>query len=468
MDFILKTRFYQYFLQLTVKEKGEFLLFLESELHNKQKKLPALLNIYNAVSSNTLTISSKSELFNRLFEGEQFDWQKVHYLNSYLLKALENYVAWKKWRNDSWSQNLYGARAFEGKPNTQFIQKKIAKSQKQLDNQTIRDAQYFRRSFEGAWVQNQNFIENGQLSKLNLQNLSNNLDISFVAEKLKTACLLLSHQAIAKTEYDTGLLDTLLIQLPQSDLLNYPAIAIYYYAYLSLLSPDKDEDFIKLKILVEEQIQNFSLKEAMDIYRLAINNCIRRINLGKKEYIAQVFDLYKSGLQKGVYLNNGQMPLRTYSNIIGSGLRLKEYEWVYRFIYEYKDVLPKKSREPFFSYNLAKYHFELKNYDEAMQLLLKMEYDDLLHNLTARTMLSQMYYELGELKVLDSHLSSFKVYLIRKKVLGYHKENYQRFIVYLNKIIQVNRFDKEEVLNLKNEIAETKIVAEKDWLWSQL
>ncbi len=449
-------------------ELRELTDYINSPVHNKHEKVISLFDYYRPLLGKSEFKIEKEALFYHFFPEEDYDWQKIHYLNSYLVKIVEDYISWKNWKEQNRIQQYYLAKAYQDKGMEKSFDRVVTKIQLNLNNNPLRDALFFRENYLVEWESSHFSIKKGKVQNLNLQNLSDSLDLSFIAEKIKMACLLLSHQAVSKTDYETGLLDPLLSTLDAGHYLDQPAIAIYYYAYKSLKNPEDDLFFQKLKDLVKEEIQLFSREEATDIYRLAINNCIRRINLGKKEYIGEVFDLYKSGLKEEVYLNEGQMPLRTYSNIIGSGLRLKEFDWVFKFIYDYKEYLPKKSREPFFSYNLAKYYFELKDYKKAMQLLLQMEYDDLLHNLTAKTMLAQMYYELSEWTTLDNLLSSFKIYIYRKKVLGYHKENYLKFISFTQKLIQVNRYDKEQVAKLKSEILNTKITAEKEWLLLQV
>ncbi|MFT4665437.1 MAG: hypothetical protein ACI8YQ_002556 [Polaribacter sp.] len=60
-----------------------------------------------------------------------------------------------------------------------------------------------------------------------------------------------------------------------------------------------------------------------------------------------------------------------------------------------------------------------------MQLLTKVEYDDLFLNLGSKLILLKIYFETKEWDALDSLLSSFKIFLYRKTVMEYHKDNYQ-------------------------------------------
>jgi hypothetical protein len=123
-----------------------------------------------------------------------------------------------------------------------------------------------------------------------------------------------------------------------------------------------------------------------------------------------------------------------------------------------------KYREDSFSFNLAKLYVEQKDYKKAMPLLVQTKYDDLLHNLGAKTMLAKMYYELSEWNALDNLLESFKMYVARKKDIGYHKENYMNIIFFFKKITKINPYDKEELKELENQIIDTEILTEREWL----
>jgi len=143
-------------------------------------------------------------------------------------------------------------------------------------------------------------------------------------------------------------------------------------------------------------------------------------------------------------------------------------DWVDNFIHEYKEALPKKYRESTFSFNRGRLEYKRKNYDEAMQLLQKAEYRDLLNNLISKTYLLKIYFELGEFTLLESHLDTMKVFIRRKKVIGYHQTNLSNIVRYTKKIITTNLYDKEKKAKLRKEIEVEEILTEKKWLLEQL
>ena len=179
----------------------------------------------------------------------------------------------------------------------------------------------------------------------------------------------------------------------------------------------------------------------------------------------EAFDIYRIGMEVEVFLQDGIMSPRTYSNIVMSGLRAKAHEWIFDFIFTYKSALPEKQREGFFNYNLAQLYYSKKDYEKAMPLLQMMEYEDVLLTCLGKILLAKMQFELRETEPLVSHLQSFKTYVKRKKMLGYHRDSSLNFIQFTNKLLHESNGRKEK---LAEEIRNTQIVAEKKWLLEQM
>ena len=83
-------------------------------------------------------------------------------------------------------------------------------------------------------------------------------------------------------------------------------------------------------------------------------------------------------------------------------------------------------------------------------------------------MLLKIYFELKEFTLLESHLDTMKVFIRRKKVIGYHQTNYLNIVRFTKKILTTNLFDKSKKTKLREEIENEKILTEKEWLLEQL
>jgi len=285
------------------------------------------------------------------------------------------------------------------------------------------------------------------------------LDVKIMSEKLKHACLEFSHNKVFKTSYKGKFIDEILATIQSSpQLLSYPALSVYYYGY-KIQQPDgiHHNDYYKLREAVGQYASLFSTPEQRSFYLMAINYCIEQINKGNSEFIRELFNIYKEGLKEKTFIENGVLSTVTYSNISSLALRLKEYDWIEQYVEEYTPYLEEQYRENFKEFTLAKLSFEQGAYEEAMQLLSQFESKHILLTLNARTMLLKIYYEQDEVDALESLLDSFRIFLKRKEIIGYHKAIYQNIIKYTRKLVRLDPFDKQkrEVLRIETDDATT-------------
>ena len=131
-------------------------------------------------------------------------------------------------------------------------------------------------------------------------------------------------------------------------------------------------------------------------------------------------------------------------------------------------MIDSRYREGNFNYNLARLFFRRNNYEQAMQHLRLVDERDLLVHLGTKVLLLKIYYERNEYDALTSLLSSFSVMLNRKKVLSYHKKNYQNIIRFTNRLLHLKPGDQKAYENLKLDIEQAKVLGQREWLLEQL
>ena len=85
-----------------------------------------------------------------------------------------------------------------------------------------------------------------------------------------------------------------------------------------------------------------------------------------------------------------------------------------------------------------------------------------------KTLTAKIFFESDEFEVLLSHLDAMGQFIRRKKVMGYHQDNFQNFISFLKRIVETPDFKKENRKFLKEEIEQVKAVAERRWLLKQI
>ncbi len=452
----------------TKKDWHWFEKFISSPLFNKNNVLIQWFLLLKQQKSKNAPISEKIIGLPAVQNSKEV--ANLHHTSNYFLKSIETYLSWEEWQNDEMEQLLYLLTACRKRNLERHFKEVHLRLERQMEKEPIRNPQFYRFKYRMAFEEHEQSMEAGRAGAEQLQALSDWQDVAFVAEKLKNGCILLSRRKVLNTSFEMGLLPSVL-QFVQDrpDLLQYKAIAVYYYGYMALSEPQEESHFFALKGLLKALNIQFPIHELRNIYLLAVNFCINRINLRQDQYLRELLDLYQAGILAEVFIENGHISRFTYTNITLLALRMKEYNWVQHFIETYKHRLPESQRQGTHAFVQARYLCEIGDYDHAMPLLQTMDFDDILHNLMAKTMLLRMYYETGAFMALESLLASFTTYLRRKRqIADQQKTAYFNTIRFVRKLIALRPGNKKERMALKTEIAGTALVAEKDWLMERV
>ena len=457
-----KSKLYQLLDQFDAKTRLRLRLFLQSPYYNRNTNVLELFDlIIDAINQNSEI--TKEIAFNRLFLSTTYSDLKMRRLMNDLLNLTESFLIIESNENQPIQQKinlLKRYRELRLAKHSNFVLNQI----KNLFNRFVyRNANYHQLSSQLHYEEYLNIQSDPRKSTQQLQRVSDSLDLAFLCSKLKHACYMASKTTLYNKEYDLGLLRVVLPYIEHHQLTSIPAIALYYNAYRAFTESDDEIYFNKLRTTTLDYGHLFPQEEIQELYLLSINYCVLSLNKGNKAYLKKGLDLYKEGLHQGHLLNNQQISRTTYSNVVAMGLKSKEYEWVLDFIHKYQPLLPKHDRESTFAFCLARYQYDLENYDEAIRLLLDFDYPDIITGLVAKTLLLKIYFETQEFQLLDAHLYAMDVFLRRKKVLGYHKKNYQTIIQYTKKLTRLNFYDKIAVQKLRGQIEEGPVFTEKEW-----
>lgn len=442
--------------------------FLQSPFFNQRSDVLALFELLIATRRPGKALPNKEEIVQALYPGEPFDDQRVRHTMSFLLKNIEQFMAHQVIFENGHFVQAKLAEAYRRRNLPDQFQRTLAALKKTHEGSPLRHADHYWAGYE---IQLQDYLFTAttrRSTELNLQEIGDQLDLAFLALKLRQSCVALSHQAVFKTDYDFGLLKEVLDYIEKENLLELPAIGVYYHCYQALTKATETVHFQSFKKMLYLHDGAFPLAESRDLYLLAINFCIRRYNEGSAGFLAEEFELYKTALEKNILLVNGALSRFTYQNVVTLGLVLGEYDWVEDFLENYTQLLETRFRAANHSFNLARLEYFRRRFDKALDLLQRSDYEDLLLNLSAKTLLLKIYFETAEFNALDSLLDSMSNFVRRKKAIGYHRDNYLNLVRLMKKLLQTPIGDKAAREKLATEIAETKSVAEREWLLEKL
>lgn len=466
---MLKSRLILVLRTFTKKELRELKKWVQSPFHNQREDVIKIYDYLN--ESNNLfndNLLDKAFVFPQIYPDEKFDDSKMRQVMHFLFKEVENYLLYSEQKNRDIENKIQLVKIYRKRKLSKLLDKEISKTKNLIATTNVKNELHYHNNYL-LEEEHYNFLSESQrTSDLNLQNVSYALNLSFIISKLRQSCLKLAHQSVYKIDYQNVLLNEVIEYIEQNDFLNSNVISIYYYLYQILIDIKSDDNFFYLKKLIFSSFSSFTRTEMRAIFLLAINFCIKKRNSGIKEFTQEAFDLYEKGFSEKIFIENEEINSHTFRNAISIGLVLGKFDWVENFINVYGVFLEDKKKDVNIKYNQARLYFSMRNYTKAMDLVRQYEFKDILLNLSAKTMLLKMYYELSEYKALESLLESMRAYVQRKKVIGYHKEVYKNIIRYTKKLLKVNPYSKAQKEKLKAEIETAKPLTEKAWLLKQL
>lgn len=465
------TRLVNLLATLTKKELRDFLKFLHSPLFNTREDMIQLFELIKRELNSKKPKLEKELVYKKLHPKDKFDGVKLNLLRSYLLKLLEQFLSLNETIEDETHHNYYLTQAFRKKNLNKDVARTIRLGYEFLEKQKHRGVDFYEEQLKLDW---ETYFSKADLiyrEKIGWSHLSEQTDIIYFLKKLHIAVLAkAAKQVLNDQSKELLFLKEIFEKSVEKPFSEVEAIRIYIACFKMLDNPNEEQFFFEFKKLLFANTEKFPSTEIRDLYILAVNFCIKQVNKGTWEtrFFEEILSLYKNGLENEVLLQDGQLSRFTYHNIVAAALKIEDFKWLEWFIEVYKNFLAKPFRESTYSFSMARLDFARKNYDGALIRLQSSNYRDILLNLASRTIRLKIYFETDEWDVLASHLEATKVYLRRKKVMGYHRKFYENLIKYTQKLMAINFYDKATVASLSDKIKAEEFLTEKDWLLSQL
>ena len=463
---------------LTVYELNRFGKFINSPYFNINNSLTSLFQVLDKnIRADKTTELSKSTVWKSLYSNTSFDDVRFRKLCSDLLKLIEKFLSQEQFDNNSLHRANYLLKAVSSKSLEKLYSSSISTARRLSKQQLEKTASYYYYQYQ---IEKNLFSLTSEFEKkakvksdtsiINISDIAHNLDIFYLAEKIKYQCSLLEYRNVVTIENDKILfIEDILKQIQNMDFESIPPIAIYYQIYLTLTEPKIETHFQKLKELIDEYLSIFPFDEAKGIYESAINFCVKRINTGDQNYLNELFELYQYGLEHNIMLIRNEISPTSFRNICFIGVRLNKYDWTENFIHSYSAQLNSKYRKNAVTFNLARLNIYKKDYNKVIEYLREVTFDDVVYELSSRAIQVVAYYELDEIDALSAYLSSFKTFLRRnKKIPDRRKNNYKRMIEFTQKLIRLAPHMTKEIKKLEEEIQDSENFSDKKWILEKL
>ena len=344
-------------------EQNRLRKYVRSPYFNINENLMSFLDIiFSHINKNKLTELTKEFIWADMFPNEAYNDVRFRKATSDLLKLIENFLAQEEYEKDNLQKASYllngiGNKKLEKLHNSaikagrDLIKQQHERTSKFYYSQYLIEKSYYSMSEEGL----------RRSEKINVEDIINNLDHFYLAEKLKWYNTVLSQKNLISHEYQLLFMEEIIQHIEKYNYDNIPAVLIYHTLYLLQTQSDVEQHYFDLKKLISQYWRQFSISEAEDIFYSLLNYCIKKLNQGNSFFLQEFLDVYKEILQKNILPNDTLNPWN-FKNAVQIALRLGEIEWAEKFLRDYNEKLPTEFREKAVSFNSALVYFYQKKY----------------------------------------------------------------------------------------------------------
>ncbi|MEQ1745981.1 MAG: hypothetical protein ABMA02_11175 [Saprospiraceae bacterium] len=463
-----KSRLWEAFSSLVKPELRAFDKFVRSPFFNQKAHLISLCDFLRQCCEAS-SAPDAEKAFAVAYPGMPYDDQKMRLANSDLLKLLEHFWMYQEKFTDLERNKIRLAGAYRKRNLPKHAEVSLREARQSREARPWRHAEHFDDLHRIELEQFQSASAAKRYEAFNLQEISDLMDKTYIARKLRHVCFARSHQAVMQASYQFGLLDAVFAHVESEVLLDTPAIALYYHGCHFLADPAAEGHFARFRDMLSTHAEQFPPDELRALYLLAINFGVKKSNeSGDNDWYRTTLGLYQEALARDLLLENGMMSRFAYHNIVGVAVRLHEVAWAEEFIQKYKNALERRYRESSFSLNMARVAYTRQEYGSALLHLQRADYKDFINGMNAKTLQLKIYYETGETDLLESHLDSLKNFIRRQRAVGYHRDNYLNIARYTRALMRRDPNDAQAAGDLRQQIEKEPVLTEREWLLGQL
>ena len=222
--------------------------FVQSPIHNKHKAVCLLFDHLRHQLGLKNRDYTNEALYQVLYPGKAIDTAVIHHAKSYLIRVIEDFIAWYDFKESEATEDIHLVKAYAHAGLEKAFKQSLTKAERKLAQSVFQNGRKLRDTFQLKFEEyNFNIRKKGRATDFKLQSLSDTLEKAFIAEKLKIACGMISHQAVSKRKYNEGLIAPIIDYLKDHEFLEVPGIGIYYYGWLSLTNPNDSQSAAMLK-----------------------------------------------------------------------------------------------------------------------------------------------------------------------------------------------------------------------------
>lgn len=307
-----------------------------------------------------------------------------------------------------------------------------------------------------------------------IQIVSDNIDLNFVATKLKMLHFLYYYKkSNVKSEADLYFSNEILEYINvHSKLLKkeHPIIYLNFLVLMTIWKPDDEQYYFELKSFVFSKMENLSLGNAEYFISALMNYTLEKCNEGNVKFQQERFEIYRLTEKNFIFKKLPFVNHIDFQNAISASIGVNNIKFAEKFIFDYKSKLIPEFKKDTVSLAKAQILFAQKSYDEALNTINKIDYLNSIFYLKSKILQSKIYYMQSEMNAQYYLIDSVKHYLKRNesKISKKSYQLYWKYFIYLQKMVNPNNNTKSKLLELRYDLEQENNIASKEWLLENL
>ncbi|NUO01951.1 MAG: hypothetical protein HUU01_15205 [Saprospiraceae bacterium] len=465
---------------LSEPEIKEVRLYLESPFHNTDPHVAAffkaLCRYYPDLQGNRMT---KAGLFKMVFKNTPYDDKKLRKLMSKLTKSIQAFMVMKEGQ-EAPAHRLLLVQALARRGAQQLFEQEAKTGIHEIESNGAKGIAQYR---ELAWYYHLWHFSSasGQVAAADSQIVPalENTEHYFVLAALEYHLEVLIRSKTREVPAPYSFFNPVCQYAAAQSEEKHPVIALFFQLQELYAGSRNDSLFQKTYQLYLDIEAGMSRFERQLAWKILCQYLIRHSNDGHMADSRFLFDLYKSGLEKGMLAEQELIRKKSFTNIALAGIMVYEFDWALDFVDRYHNLLDTREQEATKDLVMAYWNYYRATvsateseslFKEASRLLQRIPYSDEIFYLRIYSLRLRLNYDYDLRKKqnpeeLKRTLKNFKRYLDGKTELSNEPlERYRQFSVFLEKLAKLSAREKDELQKMINSLVHTPGVAFRHWL----
>lgn len=372
-----------------------------------------------------LTEKHYHRIYEKIFQHKKYDDYKLRRLFSELTKVLEQFLIYLETQGDKEGrqQQRLLLRALARRNVYPYFERGTLQVLDEVHDEPYLDVEHFQ-SLIGLHYGLYFHPLTNRHSKKNehLHHLLESLDSYYVLAKMRIGSELKNREKMLNVKDENRLEELILGEMGETMTQNSIVYQMYKLIYALFDEVGAELAFNQLKQLFNENIQLLRKPDQFFVLHHLINFAARQINNGKAHFYKEALDLYKTGLDSGLLLENKKIREATYSNIILLGCQAGEFDWVDGFIDQYYESLNEEVRDDARAHAMGLRYFYEQKFAQAVDQLLNYRfspaYQPRVRIIIVRALFEQFLRDESIYTLLQAQCDSFEKYISRNDFLA--------------------------------------------------